>query len=162
MSLQNVRDLIGEDLTGDALGQDMAGPDLTAGYIPNHSVLFIPKTVIGDPVAGPPSDQPLQIFRDNRPIATDELGMEGPWILESKKHSHRAAGRTFPLNYDWIGPFEFERTYGMVPEQDTLHPSVITPDNTPSAHDGVPPVELLENPHTVYFTASPAVGWAGY
>lgn len=161
MNAQDITDLLGEDFSTNSLGEDMTGADLTAGWLPDKSIVHVPLTVIGDPVAGPPSDQPLQINRDDRPIATDELGMEGPFVIQWKKESHRAAGRTFPLNYDYGAGLDPENP-GLAPEQDTLRPSVIGPGNTPEAHDGVPPIELVGSPRTVLYTANPAVGWDGY
>ena len=49
---QTIADLLGEDLENYPLGEDRAGDDLTAGYIPGHGIEYQPLTVLGDPVAG--------------------------------------------------------------------------------------------------------------
>ena len=61
MSTQSVTDLLGENVT--ELGEDMVGPDLYAGYLPDRSLVLIPQTIIGDGLGGPPNDQQLAIFR---------------------------------------------------------------------------------------------------
>lgn len=154
-------DLIGEGGGELGLGEDMVGPDLYAGYIPDRSLVHVPQAQIGDGLAGPINDQPLQIFRDNRVIATDELGMQGPFHLEQGKIARHRAGRTFPLNYDWDTALNRPLT-GRPPEQDTRYPSPLSPGQLPGAHDGFMPVEVLPNPNTVFYTASPSVGWEGY
>lgn len=158
MSTESVMDLIGEGGGELGLGEDMNGPDLYAGYIPDHSILHMPQAQIGDGLAGPPNEQHLQIFRDNRVIATDELGMQGPFTWE-KLARHRA-GRTFPLNYEWDTALARPLT-GMVPEQDARYPSPIDPSEY-ELKDGFTPTEVLPNPSTVFYTASPDVGWPGY
>lgn len=161
MSSQSVADLLGESLAHDPYGEDLAGEDLHAGYIPERSVVHIPQLQLGDGLAGPPNDQPLQIFRDNRVIATDELGMQGPFHLSTSAVARHRAGRMFPLNYEWDDALD-QTLPGRVPAQDVLRPSVLSPGEQPAWHDGVPPVEVLPAAHTVYFTATPQVGWQGY
>lgn len=160
MSTQSVHDLIGESGGPLGLGEDMTG-SLTAGYLPDRSIVHIPQMQLGDGLAGPPNDQQLQIFRDNRPIATDELGLQGPFFLPQMAIARHRAGRTFPLNYEWDGGFDpsmLERA----PEMDARHLSPLSPGQLPDFHDGVPPVEVLPSPRSVYYTASPNVGWQGY
>lgn len=160
MSTQSVADLIGETLTShDPYGEDMQGAELYAGFIPDRSVVHIPQMQLGDGLAGPPNDQQLQIQRDNRPIAVDELGMQGPFMWT--KVAHIRAGRMFPLNYEWDDALD--QVYpGRVVMEDVLHPSPLSPGQQAAAHDGVPPVEVMRHAHTVFFTATPAVGWEGY
>jgi hypothetical protein len=158
MKLQDVRDLIGEDLRSDPLGENMAGDPL-AGYIPERTILFVPQVQLGPALVGPPNDQPLEIYRDDRPIATDELGMQGPFIW--RKLARRSAGRTFPLNYEWGATLD-PQLPGMLPEQQTRGPSPLSPGQDPLLHDGVQPVEVLPTTRTVWYTASPDVGWVGY
>lgn len=144
------------------LGENLTGDDLYAGYIPDRSLLFSPQTVIGDGLAGPVNDQPLQIFRDNRVIATDELGMQGPFHLEQGKLARHRAGRMFPLNYDWVDSSQQGLT-GLVPEQDARQLSPLEfPGEYPEAHSGFMPVEVIGNPTTVFYTVSPDVGFEGY
>jgi len=159
MSTQSVMDLIGEDLVGDTLGEDRVGPDLYAGYIPERAIVHVPPMQLGDGLAGPINDQPLQIFRDDRPLAVDELGMQGPFT--GPKLARHRAGRQFPLNYEWGDWFD-PTLPGRVPTQDTRRPSPLSPGEAASAHDGVPATELIGPARTVYFTATPQVGWDGY
>lgn len=144
MSTDSVYGLLGEDVVEDY------------GYVPERSVVFVPQLVIGDPAAGPENDQPLQIFRDTRPLAVDELGMG-----HLGKLARRAEGRTMPLNDDWGDWFD-PSLPGRAPRQDTLHPSVFGPGQNPDSYDGVSPPQLIRNPHTVYYTATPQVGWEGW
>jgi len=156
-----------EDLIGGAggplgLGEDQTGPDLTEGYIPDRSILLFVPTQLGDGLAGPVNEQNLEIYRDNRVIAADELGMQGPWNLEIGKFARHRAGRNFPLNYDWIDDSQVALP-GLVPEQDARIPSPLQdPGEYPIDHAGFTPVEVITNPTTVFYTASPDVGWEGY
>lgn len=160
MSCQNVYDLLGEDYTHDELGEDLQG-GLISGYIPDHSVVHFVPTQIGDGLAGPPNQQDLVIFRDDRPIATDELGMQGPWNLDIGKVARHRAGRQFPLNEGWNAGLD-DTNPGLVPQQDALLPSVFDPSQSPEWYVGDPPAELGPTARTVYFTATPQVGWTGY
>lgn len=155
-------ELLGEDLANYPLGEDLAGPDLIDGWIPGRSIEFIPPMQLGDGLAGPPNDQQFQIYRDNRPIPADSVGMlvgGGPSHLGIVAR-HRA-GRQFPLNYEWNAGLD-QGFPGMLPQQDALYPSPLYWGQAPGAHDGVPPTELLPPTRTVFYTASPRVGWAGY
>lgn len=137
---------------------DLLGEDVVEeyGYVPDRAVAFVPQVVLGDPAAGPPNDQPLQIFRDTRPLAVDELGMG-----HLTKVARRAEGRTFPLNDDWGDWFDTSLP-GRAPQQDTRTNSPLSPGQDPAAHAGVHPPEVIRNPHTVYYTATPWVGWEGW
>lgn len=158
---QNVYDLLGEDLTHDELGEDLQG-GLISGYIPDRSIVHVPAVQLGDGLAGPPNDQQLVIARDNRPIATDELGQQGPWNLNmAGKLARHRAGRQFPLNYEWNAGLD-QSNPGLVPQEDALLPSVFDPSQSPSWYVGDPPAELTPTARTVYFTATPTVGWEGY
>ena len=158
-----ISDLIGETLTSaEPYGENGTSDELTAGYVPEQIVDFVPQTVIGPPVIGPLEDQQFVIYRDVRPIAADELGQQGPWVMLSRAIARRAAGRTFPFNLEF-GPAGLDTTFpGRPPTQDTLHPSPLSPLQEPQAHVGLPPVEVLGPVETIYYTASPNVGWAGY
>lgn len=161
MQTESVADLLGERYTTeDPYGEDLNGPDLQAGWIPDRSLVYVPPVQLGDGLAGPENDQALQIFRDNRVIATDELGRQGPFADGPKLARHRA-GRNFPLNLEW-GAFFDTSLPGLAPEQDALVPSPLYWGQDPDAHDGVPPVEVLPGAKTVFYTASPNVGWTGY
>ncbi|HET9721122.1 MAG TPA: hypothetical protein VFP55_13660 [Solirubrobacteraceae bacterium] len=159
MSTQTVMDLLGENVAGGGLGEDMTGADLYAGYIPERALLHIPPVQLGDGLAGPENDQPLQIFRDTRPLAVDELGMQGPF--QDPKLARHRAGRQFPLNDQWNAGLD-QTLPGRVPTQDSLHPSPLYPGQDPDYYPGVPPTEVLASPRTVFFTATPQVGWEGY
>lgn len=153
-------DLLGETYSShDPYGEDLVGGDLFAGYIPERVVEHVPQMQLGDGLAGPPNDQALQIFRDNRVIATDELGMQGPFT--GQKLARHRAGRMFPLNYGWGDNLD-PSLPGLEVLQDVLVPSKLSPGQQAAAHDGVPPVEVLGSARSVYFTATPQVGWAGY
>lgn len=160
MSAQTVRDLIGEDLRSDPLGEDMAG-SLTAGYIPGRDVRYLPPVQLGDGLAGPPNQQQLKIYRDARPIATDELGMQGPFYLRIGAIARHRAGRSFPLNYQWGAGLD-PTLPGRVPTQESRELSPFGPGMLPDTHAGVAPVELTPTARTVYYTATPMVGWQGY
>jgi hypothetical protein len=161
MSGQSIASLLGEDLNADALGlgEDRDGHSLIAGYRVDRSIIHVPLAQLGDGLAGPPNDQPLQIFRDDRPIATDELGQQGPFMWE-KLARHRA-GRAFPLNFEWNAGID-QHLPGRAPVEDHRTMSPWYWGQEPDAHDGMLPPEVLPNPHTVFYTASPNVGWAGY
>lgn len=160
MSTQTVTDLLGESFAADELGEDQQG-GLISGYIPDHSLTYIPQTIMGDGLAGPPNDQQLQIYRDDRPIATDELGMQGPFVLDQGRLARHRAGREFPLNMEWNAGID-DTNPGLVPQQDALLPSVFDPSQSPSWYVGDPPAELTPTARSVYFTATPTVGWDGY
>ena len=144
MSTQSVYDLLGEDVVEDY------------GFIPERPVLVFSETQIGDGLAGPDNDQPLQIFRDNRPLAVDELGMG----RISKLARHRA-GRSVPLNLDWGAGLDMTLP-GRVPRQDVRRASPLYPGQDPAAHEGIHPPEVIAAPDTVYYTATPQVGWTGW
>lgn len=160
MSYQSVSDLLGENLSdGLGLGEDMTG-NLISGYIPERTVEFSPLTQIGDGLAGAPNEQHLQIFRDDRPIATDELGVNGPFVIEWRKLAHHSAGRSFPLNYGWTAGLD-QTNPGLLPRNpdSSLYPSPLYWGQDPDSFGGMAPVEVLPAAHTVYYTASPNVGW---
>ncbi|HWD76349.1 MAG TPA: hypothetical protein VG371_14505 [Solirubrobacteraceae bacterium] len=161
MSTQSVIDLLGEDLAGGSLGENLITDDLIAGYIPERAVVYQPPMQLGDGLAGPLNDQQLYIGRDDRPIATDELGMQGPFMLSIGAIARHRAGRSFPLNLDWNEGLD-DTLPGLIPEDAGYRAAPLSPGGLPGAHDGVPAVELVENPRTVFYTASPSVGWAGY
>lgn len=163
MTEVSIEQLLGENLQADqlGLGADLMGDDLISGYIPERSIVHVPLTQIGDGLAGPVNEQNLVIYRDERPLAVDELGMQGPFHLEISKYARHRAGRAFPLNYDYGAGFDpamYEREF----VQDMLNPSPLNPGQLPDAHDGVSPVEVLGSANTVFYTASPNVGWEGY
>jgi len=145
----------GETSPAEPLGQNMSG-ELVFGFIPDREIDYIPQMQLGDGLAGPLNDQPLQIWRDNRVIATDELGMQGPfqgWRMVAR----RSAGRTFPLNYEFSAGIDPSNP-GRLPTQQTMAPSVFPL----GWEEGFQPVEVLPNPNTVFYTANPATGWQGY
>lgn len=158
---QSVADLIGEPLPAGSLGVDQDDPTLIAGYIPGRTVDYLPPTQIGDGLAGPPNQQILYIGRDNRPLAVDELGMQGPFVLPWTAVARHRAGRSFPLNPDWDHGIDLGAAE-RASIQDARVLSPFTPGMLPQDHAGVPPVELTPNARTVYYTASPDVGWQGY
>lgn len=140
----DMRDLIGEDVVEEY------------GFVPDRSVQVFVPLQIGDGLAGPPNDQPLQVFRDTRPLAVDELGMG-----HLGKVARHRAGRSLPLNYDWGGWFDTSLP-GRAPTQDSRELSPLSPGQLPAAHEGVHPPEVIRNPRTVLYTATPQVGWEGY
>lgn len=159
MSTQSVADLLGEDLAFDGgLGEDLAGPNLAAGYIPGRGVEYVPLTQLGDGLAGPPNQQQLAIYRDNRVIATDELGRQGPFIMRQGAVARHRAGRAFPLNLEWNAGLD-EGMPGLVPAQDVLSGAPFGPDQSPSWYGGVPAPEVLPATYSVPYTQSPAVGY---
>lgn len=143
MSTQSVIDLLGDELGG-------TPPRL------EREVAYIPMMQLGDGLAGPENDQPLEIFRDTRVLAVDELGMG-----HLGKLARHRAGRAFPLNEEWGAWFDPDMP-GRPPTQDTLRPSPLYPGQSPSWHDGVAAPEVIRGPGTVFFTATPQVGWEGY
>lgn len=151
--------LIGEGPGPDGLGENLTGGDLINGFIPERDVEFVPLTIIGPPHVGAPNEQLFEIYRDNRPIPADEIGMQGPFTW--KKVASHSAGRVFPLNENF-GPIGIDRTFpGRVPTgpSDSRYPSPFNPGMLPATHAGFSPVEIVDNPWTVYYTASPNVGW---
>jgi hypothetical protein len=161
---QGIGQLLGENFASDplGLGSDLVDPDdLTAGYIPERSILYVPQTIIGDGLAGPVNDQMLMIGRDTRPLAVDELGKQGPFQLEIGKWARHRAGRMFPLNYDWGAGLDPSLPEAGMPLEEGAVPSVLSPEQSPDGWLGVPPVEIIADAHTVYYTASPNVGWGG-
>jgi hypothetical protein len=159
-----IAQLLGEPLTtADPYGQDLCGPDLYAGYIPGRGVEYIPQVTMGDGLAGPLNIQQLQIQRDDRPIAVDELGRQGPFQLAQGMIARIRAGHEFPLNYEY-GPAALDN--GMVervPEQDAQTFAPYGPDQSAAwGYDGTYPPEVLPSARTVFYTASPNVGWDGY
>lgn len=160
MSTQTVTDLIAEDTTANmGLGEDSAGPDLYAGYIPERTVEYMPQLQLGDGLAGPPNQQQLVIYRESRPIATDELGMQGPFSFPQAAIARHRAGRTVPLNYEFgpagLDPGNVERA----PTMDGLVPTPLSPDQLPDWHAGVMAPEILPPTYTVPYTFSPDVGY---
>ena len=141
MSTQSVLDLIGDE------GYD---------FVPNRSVVVMPPVQLGDGLAGPENDQALQIFRDDRPLAVDELGMG-----HLGKLARHRAGRYLPLNYEYGAWFD-NSLPGRPPVEDHRTPSPLYWGQSPEAHDGVPATEVIRNPRTVFFTATPQVGWEGW
>jgi hypothetical protein len=144
MSTQSVADLVGEEVVQDY------------GFIPARDVVVIPPLQLGDGLAGPENDQPLQIFRDTRPLSVDELGAG-----HLGKLARHRAGRYMPYNLTWGAWFD-PHLPGRPPEQDALHPSPLYPGQDPAAHEGVPATEVVRNPRTIFYTASPEVGWEGW
>jgi hypothetical protein len=161
VSSQSVADLLGEDLSHDELGQDLVGASLIAGYIPERAIAHVPAMQLGDGLAGPPNDQQLYIGRDDRPLAVDELGRQGPFLLKMGTLARHRAGRSFPLNYEWGAGID-QTNPGRVPEQDTRTNSPLNPGELPEAHAGVPAAEVLRSARTVFFTTTPQVGWEGW
>lgn len=158
---QSVADLIGEPLPAGSLGVDQDDPGLIAGYIPERNIDYLPPTQIGDGLAGPDNVQLLFIGRDRRPLAVDELGMQGPFVLMWTAIARHRAGRSFPYQDDFSDGIDLGAAE-RAPIQDALRPAVFTPGMLPPAHAGEQPVELTPNARTVYYTASPDVGWDGY
>jgi hypothetical protein len=144
MGTQSVYDLLGEDVAADY-------PHPAAPMVDVFSLVQL-----GDGLAGPPNDQPLQAFRDTRPLAVDELGMG-----HLGKVARHRAGRSFPLNYAWGAGLDLSLP-GRPPQQDELHPSVFGPGQDPALYAGVPGPEVVRNPRTVLYTATPQVGWYGW
>lgn len=99
--------LTGADQTVSPYGSNMSDPArLDDGYVPGEAIHFVPGVELGDGVQGPPQDQDLVIWRDNRPLAVDELGQEGPFVLPWVKVSHPVEGKSFPLNLAYGGQFD--------------------------------------------------------
>lgn len=157
-----IAQLTGADLGGElGLGENLTG-HLTTGYLPDKTVLFAAPTVIGDPAAGPENEQQLVIYRDTRPIAADELGVQGPFLLRQGAIARRKEGRRFPLNLDWGGGLAHHPPDVDQPLQDTRRLSPFSPGQLPDAHQGVASPELTPTARTVWWTATPQVGWDGY
>ena len=139
--MTTIQELLGEQFTpAMPYGENMSG-DLVNGYTAGEAIDFVPATTLGNGVQGPPQQQDLQIWRDNRPLAVDELGMEGPWVLPWVMVSHPDAGKTFPLNLDW--GMRFDRGMpGLVPQEEPgglLSPfPVVTWASTPSVVEVLP------------------------
>lgn len=161
---QTITDLLGENITAaDPYGEDLCDEqNLIAGWITPRSVAYMPQVQIGPGLVGPVNEQQLQIYRDDRPIATDELGMQGPFRLMIGKYGRQPAGRTFPLNIDGWNAGLDQGMPGLVPVQDVLQLSPFGPDQDPGWYDGNPAPEVLPGARTVFYTASPEVGWEGY
>jgi hypothetical protein len=124
--------------------------------LPDTGLVFIPLLQLGDGLAGPENDQPLQILRDDRPLAVDELGKG-----HLGKLARHRAGRAMPLNMTWNAGVD-QSMYERPPEQDARHPSGFGPGQNPAVHQGVPAPELVGNPRTILYTATPEVGWEGW
>jgi hypothetical protein len=162
--MQTITDLLGESFTAeDPYGEDLAGDDLVSGYHQGRSVDYIPQVTAGDGLAGPPNEQQLQIYRDDRPLAVDELGMQGPFNLVGfGSIARHRAGNTYPLNYEWNAGLDLGLP-GLVPAQDVLSGAPFGPDQAPEwGYGGTAPTELGPTARTVAYTASPNVGWSGY
>ena len=148
-----IAQLLGESFTPDMpFGENMSG-DLIAGYSQGETIEFVPETQLGNGVQGPPQQQDLQIWRDNRPLAVDELGMEGPWVIPWVKTAKPSEGKTFPLNYEF--GTRFDKTNPGRPAGDqTL---VMSPFPTVTWADGAETVEVLPDSEGVYSTAGQGI-----
>ena len=137
------------------------GPPRGGGMPHLRTIKYVPQAQIGDGLAGPPNDQSLEIFRDTRPIATDEL--EGLPFHISKVARHRA-GRTFPLNFGYGAWFD-NHFPGQLADlnyrnaRNSRGPSPLYPGQNPASHQGVAAAEVIPGVNTVYYTATPEVGW---
>lgn len=143
-TIDDIHDLLGDDVVDEY------------GFVPDRAIVIVSNVQIGDGLAGPENDQPLQIFRESRPLAVDELGMG-----HLGKLARHRAGRSVPLNYTFGAGLD-PVLPGRPPEQDVLHPSVFGPGQDPAWHDGFPGAQVIRNVHTVYYTATPQVGWEGW
>ena len=131
------------------------GPELT---LPDRGIVHQPTIVIGDGVAGAPNSQPFQIFRDERPIAADEL--QGLPYHQSKLARHP---RDLPLNPGW-GPAGIDPMQPLpgLPLQQGQRPGPFGPQQNPALKAGVAAPEVLANPRTVLYTGTGDVGWQGW
>lgn len=158
MSAITIEELIGESGGSTGFGENLSGPDLSTGYLPERNVEFVPLTMLGPPLVGPPNEQLFEIYRDRRPIPADEIGMQGPFMW--RKIASHSAGRVFPLNLEWnAGIDQSLPGRPATTPQDSRWPTPLGPGQLPHAHAGFAPVEIVDSPWTVYYTASPNVGW---
>ena len=115
-------------------------------------------TQIGDGLAGPRSVQRLNIYRDALPIAADELAFQKSLGMEVI--ARRAAGRYFFLNPDFtVGGPGLDAALPGLPLQAGQMPSPLGPLQLGVDRRGLPPPEVLPPAQTVYYTASPYVGY---
>lgn len=115
-------------------------------------------TIIGDGNAGPPNRQGIQIQRDAIPIAADELAFQRSLGMEVR--ARHAAGRYFHQNGDFTaaGAGLADRLPGL-PLQAGQKPSVLGPTQLAGNFRGIRPVSVLPPAQTVYYTATPQVGY---
>lgn len=118
-------------------------------------------TVIGDGLAGPRNVQHLQIFRDALPIAADELAFQRSLGMEVIAR-HRA-GRYFIEN-----PTFTAGGAGLDPGLPGMPLVAGLPGATPFSkvnrgygQAGVRGAQVLPPARTVYYTATPQVGYYG-
>lgn len=143
------------------LGSNMQGT-LPDGYLQPYSVEFAAPTVIGPPTVGPDNQQQLEIYRDNRVIPADELGMQGPFLLRQGAIAKRPEGRRFPLNIEY-GPAGLDTSLpGLVPIEMAAILAPFSPGQLPASQPGVSAPEVIGPVQTIYWTATPQVGWQGY
>ena len=115
-------------------------------------------TQIGDGLAGPRNVQHLVIFRDARPIATDELAFQRSLGMEVIAR-HRA-GRYFFLNPNMqVGGAGLDAELPGLPLQGGQSPSPLSPLQRGQSTSGIRPTEVLAPAQTVYYTATPQVGY---
>jgi hypothetical protein len=119
-----------------------------------------PPTQIGDGLAGPRNRQQLMIYRDTRPIAADELAYQASLGMEVIAR-HRA-GRYFFLSPEFTpgGSGLANRLPGLPLEGGLPGPRQInTPGMQARAHNRNRGPRVLRPAQTVYFTATPYVGY---
>ena len=113
---------------------------------------------IGDGLAGPRNVQHLVIYRDPRPIAADELAFQRSLGMEVIAR-HRP-GRYFFLTPEFqVGGSGLDGSFPGMPLQAGQAPSPLSPLQRGARTAGIRPQEVLAPAQTVYYTATPQVGY---
>ena len=148
-------------MASDAIVEALGGQAVDDLYNvpPSNAKRVLHPTQIGDGLAGPRNVQHLQIFRDALPIAADQLAFQAALGMEVTAR-HRA-GRYFLLNPDMTaGGAGLDASLPGLPLHAGLPgPTPFSPGQLSAWHHGIRPAEVLAPAQTVYYTATPDVGY---
>jgi len=142
----------------DQLIATLVGEQAAAWQIPPSVArdIAVPSQ-IGDGLAGPRNVQHLMIARDAIPIAADELAYQRSLGMEVTAR-HRA-GRYFFLRPEMqVGGPGLSPELPGLPLQPGL-PGPRRPQIPATQYHGIPPTQVLPPAQTVYYTATPQVGY---
>lgn len=127
---------------------------------PSRAIDAQHPTIIGPGLSGPRNAQQLTVQRDTRPLAFDELAFQRSLGMEV--FARNPAGRYMVFYENTAAGGGLSSRLPGLPLQQGQRPSPVGPAQLAGNFGGIQAPVVLPAARTVYYTASPGVGYGVY